>query len=225
MSEILKPPARGRSILALAISLLPLNALRVFAYRRLFRYEIGRGARIGLLTVIACDRFRCGARTAIGRNNVFLGPFAFKGGDDVIIGRANRFVCGASAASTQKSHMGYARQVRIGDGALVNDEHYFDCYGAISIGDRTWVAGVGSQFWTHGASVADRDIEVGSGCYLGSGVRLAPGSAIGSGCVLGLGSVVVSPISEVDAVLAGFPAKKIRDIRPEDERQFVFTAG
>ena len=72
--------------------------------------------------------------------------------------------------------------------------------------------------------MTDRDIEVGANCYLGSGVRLAPGATIGAGCVLGLGSVVVSKIRETDAVLAGFPAKKIRDIRPEDARQFLFSA-
>ena len=52
---------------------------------------------------------------------------------------------------------------------------------------------------------------------------MAPGSAIADRCVLGIASVVVSRLVQPDTVLAGFPARPIREIRPEDSRQFAFT--
>ena len=224
-ASMLKPYARQRMLLAMAISLLPLNGLRVGLYRRLMGYDLAPGARIGLMTVIACESFKAGRNLVMGRNNRFVGPLRVEFGEQVIVGRFNLFSCGTSAGSPDKAHMNYARRITAGDGVLINDNHFFDVYGALDIGARTWVAGMGSQFWTHGASVMERDIRVGAGCYLGSAVRLAPGAEIGDRCVLGIGSVVVSRLAETDAVLAGFPAKKLRDITPEDGRQFVFEAS
>ena len=140
MLGMLKPHARGRVIVALAISVLPFNALRVRAYRWLLGYQFGVDCQVGLVTIIACDRFRCGDRFVIGRNNRFLGPMTFVAGDEVIIGRGNQFVCGSSAASAEKAHMKYARNVMLGSKVLINDGHYFDSYGAIVVGEDTWIA-------------------------------------------------------------------------------------
>lgn len=225
MSKILKPYPRHRTLMALTISLLPSNGLRVLLYRLLMGYRIGPGSRIGVMTVIACESFHAGRGVSIGRSNRFIGPVRVELGDKVIIGRFNQVICGASAADPAKAAMNYARRFVLGDKVLVNDSHYFDAYGLIEIGAGSWVAGTASQFWTHGASVMERDIVVGAGCYLGSAVRFAPGSGLGDGCVLGLGSVVVSKIDDRNAVIAGFPAKKIREISVEDDRQFVFQAN
>lgn len=220
--KMLKPASRLRTLLALVVAYLPANGLRVGLYRALFGYRFGPGARIGLGTVITCAAFSVGAQTFIGRDNRFIGPFRADIGDNVIIGRFNRFTAGALAADPSKAHMNYALRLAVAEKVLINDAHYFDVYGEISIGQGTWVAGVDSQFWTHGASVIDRDIRIGSGCYLGSAVRFAPGAQIGDNCILGIGSVVVSRLTESDCVLAGFPAKKLREIDASDDRRFVF---
>jgi acetyltransferase-like isoleucine patch superfamily enzyme len=224
LAKILKPYPRSRAFTALAISLIPLNRARVWLYKHLLHYEISPDARIGFMTVIACDQFRAGRRLSLGRSNRFIGPFRVDIGDEVIIGRFNLFSCGPTAVDPEKAGMNYARRFVVGDSVLINDGHYFDVYGKVEIGAGTWVAGMGSQFWTHGASVMDRDINIGEGCYLGSAVRFAPGAGLADRCVLGLGSVVVSRIEEDDAVVAGFPAKKIRNISPDDNRQFIFQA-
>ena len=36
--------------------------------------------------------------------------------------------------------------------------HYFDLSGSISIGKHSWIAGYGSQFWTHGTSTPDTKV-------------------------------------------------------------------
>ncbi|CAN5153714.1 hypothetical protein BH10PSE4_BH10PSE4_07110 [soil metagenome] len=220
--KMLKPTSRARTLLALIVSLLPSNGLRILFYRALFGYRFGAGSGVGFGTLITCATFTCGARTFIGRDNRFIGPFKVEIGDKVIIGRFNRFTAGAMAADPSKAKMNYALHLRVGDGVLINDSHYFDVYGRISIGDGTWVAGAGSQFWTHGASVLDRDIDIGARCYLGSAVRFAPGAGIADDCILGLGSVVVSRLTETSRVVAGFPAKPLRPIDASDDRQFVF---
>lgn len=212
---------RRRVLLALFISLLPINCLRIAGYRRL-GYGIPSDSKIGLFTVIACQSFNAGKGLVIGRNNRFIGPMRVILGDRVLIGRFNSFLCGASAADPAKAAMGYARCLRVGSDALINDAHYFDVYGEISIGAGTWIAGIESQFWTHGASTMDRDISVGEGCYIGSAVRMAPGTSVGNRCVVGIASVIVSELTGDDTVFGGFPARKIRDISPDDKRQFVF---
>lgn len=214
---------RWRKALARIIAALPANGWRVTCWR-LLGAQLPRGTRIGRGTVIACSAFRAGSGVSIGRNNRFTGPFAIIIGDGVFIGRGNRFDCGDVAASPAKAHMGYARRMTVGAGSLIHEDHLFDLYGAITIGAGTWIAGVGSQFWTHGASAMERDITIGAGCYLGSAVRMAPGTAIGDRCVLGLGSVVVSRLDRSDCVLGGFPAKVLRtNDAAGGGREFVFS--
>jgi len=217
-----KPLSRWRRLLAYGCAWLPANVLRVAGYR-LMGHTLPPGTRIGLGTVIACASFRAGAGVTIGRENRFSGPFAIEIGDRVIIGRQNRFDCSDVAASPAKAHMHYARRMVIGANALIHQRHLFDLYGAITIGSGTWIAGSDSQFWTHGASAMDRDIVIGADCYLGSAVRMAPGSGIADRCVLGLASVVVSRLDQPDSVLGGFPAKRLRKIEPGDGRAFVFS--
>ena len=215
-------PARWRRILAHGFGWLPGNGLRVRAFR-LLGHTLPRGTRIGIGTVIACDALHAGKGVTICRGNRFSGPFTITIGDGAFIGRHNRFDCGDVAACPSKAAMGYARQMQIGADVLIHERHFFDVYGKITIGDGTWIAGCDSQFWTHGASAMDRDVAIGHGCYLGAAVRMAPGSAIADRCVLGIASVVVSRLNQPDTVLGGFPARPLREIRPEDSRQFAFT--
>ena len=213
---------RWRRALARAIAVLPTNGMRVIGYR-LAGHTLPRGTRIGWGTVIACTRLCAGKGVVVGRGNRFTGPFTIDIGDHVLIGRHNRFDCGDIAADPSKASMAYARRMVVGARALIHERHFFDIYGAIAIGAGTWVAGCDSQFWTHGASAMDRDITIGADCYLGSAVRMAPGSAVPDRCVLGLGSVVVSRLDQPDSVLAGFPARFLRPVSPQDARAFQFT--
>jgi acetyltransferase-like isoleucine patch superfamily enzyme len=67
-----------------------------------------------------------------------------------------------------------------------------------------------SQFWTHGAGVIDRDIQIGRDCYLGSAVRFAPGSGIGNNVIVALGSVVTEKFDISKAMIGGVPAKVLK---------------
>lgn len=199
-----------RWLCAALVSILPFDWMRCAGYRLFPGYIIRSGARVGLLAIIAVDRFELGQGATIGRRTRFLGPMAVTIGPRTFIGRWNEFDCPETAAIREKSHMGYARCITFGADCLVHEHHYFDIYGSITVGNGTWIAGRGSQFWTHGASVKDRDIHIGERCYLGSAIRVTPGLSLGNDIVVAMGSVLTGSLDASMAVVGGVPACLIR---------------
>lgn len=192
---------------AVLVSLLPANFLRLLGYR-LLGYHI-RG-KIGFGTVIAVERARLG-EGRIGAFNLFVGPMRVEIGEGAAIGHGNLFTCGFWTAGERYRDAGYARSLRIGARALVTSGHYFDLAGAFELGEGSWIAGTGSQFWTHGAGVQDRDVRIGSDCYLASAVRFAPGSAVGDRVLVAMGSVVTRKFERSNLMLGGVPARVLEE--------------
>jgi acetyltransferase-like isoleucine patch superfamily enzyme len=209
-----------RKIFALAISTLPADSLRRFAYSFLLGYKFGAGSRVGYGTVIAVDSFECGAGTTISRGNRFIGAYAVSIGKNTFIGQNNRFLGSDAAASEAEAHKGYKRSLILGDDSLVNYGHIFDVIGKIEIGNGSWVAGFNSQFLTHGIGVTDRDISVGERSFIGSAVLVSPGSSIGSDCIVAMGSVVTKKFLDPGLILGGVPASVIRTRNENDGYEF-----
>ena len=207
--------------LATFISILPFSLLRTKAYEWLLGYSFGKGSRVSFLAVIAVDQFTCGERVLIGRSTRFLGPMRVTIGARTLIGRWNEFECPPTTTLPSKADMHYARGLVLGEDCLVHEHHFFDLYGEINIGKGTWIAGRDSQFWTHGASVSNRDIHIGESCYIGSACRFSPGSGLGNQVVLGLGSVVAKHVEGHNVVVAGVPAKVIKS-RDKEGESLVF---
>jgi len=197
-----------RILIAVLISILPTNGLRCLAYRLLFGYDI-RNAQLGFGAVIAVEKVRLhGCR--IGKMNRLIGPMTISIGKNAVIGPFNEFDCGGWTLDQRYSDSGYKRYLEIGEGAVVSARHHFDIAGALVIGSQTWIAGRGSQFWTHGAGVKNRDIHIGKNCYIASAVRFAPGAVVNDHCLVGIGSVVVGAIKETHALIGGVPAKVLK---------------
>ena len=201
-----------KMLLPLLVSLMPLNGLRVMLYRLFFGYRIGRDVRIGFGTLISVAQFEVGNGTVIGPLNVFKGPIRVRIGSAAKIGRLNQFFCSWHIVSGKFAERGYTPVFEMGDRTLILNSHFFDIYGRVAIGNDSWIAGNGSQFWTHGLSVMDRDITIGEKNYIGSAVRFAPGTAIGSRNIVALGTVVLGKVDACDSLISGFPAKAIRSI-------------
>jgi acetyltransferase-like isoleucine patch superfamily enzyme len=193
--------------LAALISLLPLNGLRVLGYR-LLGYQI-RHARIGFGTVIAVDEAILES-CKIGPFNVFAGPMKIHIHPGASIGNRNEFICGYWVLREEYKDHHYPRHLEVCAEALITSRHYFDLSGALVLGERSWIAGIDSQFWTHGAGVPERTITIGTGCYIGSAVRFAPGSSIGDDVVVAMGSVVSGVLPESNALIGGVPAKVLK---------------
>ena len=203
-------------ILAAIISIVPINALRVLAYR-LLGYKIS--GRVGFGTVIAVSEARI-EKCKIGHFNLFIGPMKVEIGEDASIGDRNTFSCGFWTLQEQYRDKNYTRFLQIGANTLITSGHYFDVAGSFVLGDGSWIAGIGSQFWTHGAGVTDRDIQIGRDCYLGSAVRFAPGSDIEDNVIVAMGSVVTKRFDMSKIMIGGVPAtilKKDYDWRSEEQ--------
>ena len=189
-------------ILAAIISIVPINALRVLGYR-LLGYKVS--GRVGFGTVIAVSEARI-AKCKIGPFNLFIGPMKVEIDEGASIRDRNTFVCGFWTAQEQYRDKNYARSLQIGTNTLITSRHHFDVAGSFILGDGSWIAGIGSQFWTHGAGVTDRDIRIGRDCYIGSAVRFGPGSAMGDNVIVAMGSVVTKKFDISKVMIGGVPA-------------------
>jgi acetyltransferase-like isoleucine patch superfamily enzyme len=197
-------------LFAKIIALLPTNIIRCYLYRKLLKYKIYK-TYIGRKTVIAVDDAEF-VECSIGGRNKFVGPMRITIGKGSTIGSKNDFNCGGWTKTEQFKSANYERCLDIGKETLITKNHYFDVAGLFAIGDYSCIAGINSQFWTHGAGVKDRNVTIGEHCYIGSAVRFAPGSSVGDNCIVGLGSVVTkSMITANNAIVAGHPAKVIRE--------------
>jgi len=193
-------------VLAALICILPLNFLRVLGYRLLGYKASGR---IGFGTVIAVSEAHI-EKCKIGIFNLFIGPMKVKIGAGASIENRNTFSCGFWTVKEQYQDKNYARSLKIGKNTLITSGHYIDVAGSFVLGDGSWIAGMGSQFWTHGAGVLDRNIKIGRDCYLGSAIRFAPGSSVGDNVIVAMGSVVTKRFDVNKAMIGGVPATIVK---------------
>ena len=209
---------KSKLITAALISMAPAGGLRRWLYRTVMGYEIDPSASIGPLTVIAVEKCTIGPKVRIGALNLFKGPMTVTIGARSRIGRFNEFTSNWKIADNERfGHMRYTPELDLGEGCLVLHQHYFDVYGRLALGAGSWVAGVRSQFWTHGVSVMDRDIVIGRNNYIGTGVMFAPGSGIGDGNLVAMGAVVTSRVEGDDSMIGGSPAKVLRSIAEQKQ--------
>lgn len=192
-----------KQVVAFFISIIPLNIARVTLLKVIFGYRI-KGSLIGFGTIIAvrsADISYC----KISSYNKFIGRFDLIIGERSKIGPGNQFLSGHWADRNE-----YEQKILIGKETVITSGHYIDVTGGIEIGDNSWIAGYGSQLWTHGLGEHDRKIVIGRNCYIGSGAKFAPGSIIGDNTVVGLGSVITKKFEEGNLLIAGNPGKIIR---------------
>lgn len=191
------------------ISWTPSNTGRVFLYKILFSYNINSSV-IGWGTMIIADNVFLD-NCIVGRNNYFRGPLTIKIDSGAKIGSNNRFISGYWTVADEQNKSQYKRFLHVGRNSLITSDHYFDLAGSFTLGQSSWVAGNGSQFWTHGAGVRDRDIIVGKNCYIGSAVRFSTGVTIADNCIVGIGSIVTKKFTNEYVLIAGNPAKIVRE--------------
>ena len=206
---------KAKMILSLLIGMMPLNALRVFLYRKLMGYKIGEGTSIGPLNLFCVSEVEIGRNVKIGGLNLIKGPIRFEIGDNCWIGRSNTINASWSVADERFKDRAYGTVFKLGRDCVIQHNHYFDVYGRFLVGDRSWIVGRGSQFWTHGLSVTDRDIVIGDGNCITSAVRFAPGAQLGDENIVSMGAVVLSKINEDYKIISGYPAKAVKDIQED----------
>lgn len=200
---------RARYLLAQVIATLPLNRLRVFAYRRFFGYRILQ-ARIGWRCVIEVDDAELVGCT-ITAHNVFRGPMSLRVGRGALILNDNVFGAARWTLTAPPSWGVYARRLEIGEDTLITSHHLFDVAGTIVIGRGSRIAGSGSQFWTHGPGDRDRSIRIGEDCYVGSRSIFGPGAALSDRTMVAIGSLVARRFPRRNVLIGGVPAETLRE--------------
>ena len=226
----MKKTSRSRLLVMALFAFLPSFLKRAF-YRWFFGYRIGKRVRIGL-SIIDAGECEIDDDVSIGHLNIVTRVQKLVVKDHVRIGHLN-IIRGGDLVSLGR----YAEIIRLneinsipdpevvnpidptlilGDGSIVTTGHKIDFTDRVEIGRRVILGGRNSSLWTHNRQ-RTMPIKIGPMVYIGSEIRMAPGSGIAARCIVGIGSVITAELKEEGKLVAGVPAKIIKDLDSEDQ--------
>ena len=221
--------------LIFALLLVPFPSFfKIWMYRIFFRYKIGKAVKIGLSAIVA-DECSIGDRTRIGHFNLFYRNQDLRIGSDVIVGFANKIFGGKLVNIGDKCHIFRFNEINsildplvlgdfdpcleLGEGSVITVNHKIDFTDKVTFGPSVVFAGRNSNIWTHNRQKT-APVSIGRNCYVGSNIQFVAGSSVGDYCVVALGSVITKQIAGEWKVVAGMPAKAIKDL-DEDSKILV----
>ncbi len=212
------------------IALLPSFLMRP-CYRLLFGYRVGKRVRIGFSII---DAAHCTIEddVQIGHLNVVLGVNKLTMGDHVRIGHLNIIRGGDEVRLGRYSEIIRVNEINsipnpevvnpvdpkflLGPGSIITAGHKIDFTDRVEIGRRAIIGGRNSSLWTHNRQ-RTLPISVGDFAYVGSEIRMAPGSAIPPRCIVGIGAVITGKIDGEGYLIGGVPAKLIKELSEDDK--------
>jgi acetyltransferase-like isoleucine patch superfamily enzyme len=225
-------PKRSRSrLLVLAVCAVFPSFLKRPIYRWFFGYQIGKRVRIGL-SLIDADECRIDDDVQIGHLNVVtrvdkliikdhvrIGHLnIIRGGTEVNLGRYCEIIRMNEINSIPDPDV--VNQIDpvflLGDGSIVTTGHKIDFTDRVEIGRRVILGGRNSSLWTHNRQ-RTLPITIGPLVYMGSEIRMAPGSAIPARSIVGIGSVITARLAEEGKLIAGVPARVVKELSEEDQ--------
>jgi acetyltransferase-like isoleucine patch superfamily enzyme len=211
------------------IALLPSFLLRP-CYRLLFGYRVGKRVRIGF-SIIDAGQCIIEDDVRIGHLNIVLGVGKLALADHVRIGHLNIIRGGEEVRLGRFSEIIRMNEINsipdpdvvnpvepcfsLGPGSVITAGHKIDFTDRVDIGRRAIIGGRNSSLWTHNRQ-RTLPIRIGDFAYVGSEIRMAPGSSIPPRSVVGIGSVITGEIESQGWLIAGVPAKPIKELSPED---------
>lgn len=222
--------SKFRLMVLAIVALLP-SFLKRPVYRWFFGYRIGKRVRIGLSIIDAkqCEidddvtighlnivvrvkKLEIGDHVRIGHLNII------RGGDEVRLGRYSEIIRMNEINSIAEPEVVNPIDPRflLGDGSIITTGHKIDFTDRVTIGRRSILGGRNSSLWTHNRQ-RTRPIDIGSFAYIGSEIRMAPGGALPSRCIVGIGSVITSELTAEGYLIAGVPAKPLKELSEEDQ--------
>ena len=222
--------SKFRLLMLAACAVLP-SFLKRPSYRLFFGYKIGKRVRIGVSIIDAgeCDiddDVQMGHFNVVTRvqkltikDHVRIGHLnIIRGGDEVRLGRYCEIIRMNEINSIPDPEV--VNKIDpvflLGDGSIVTTGHKIDFTDRVEIGRRVILGGRNSSIWTHNRQ-RTLPITIGSLVYIGSEIRMAPGSAIPARSIVGIGSVITAALTEEGKLIAGVPAKTIKELSQEDQ--------
>jgi len=223
-------PGKFRLLMLAMCAVLP-SFLKRPLYRLFFGYKIGKRVRIGVSIIDAgeCnidDDVQMGHFNVVTRvqkltikDHVRIGHLnVIRGGDEVSLGRYCEIIRMNEINSIPDPEV--VNKIDpvflLGDGSIVTTGHKIDFTDRVEIGRRVILGGRNSSLWTHNRQ-RTLPITIGSLVYIGSEIRMAPGSAIPDRSIVGIGSVITAALTEEGKLIAGVPAKTIKELSQEDQ--------
>src|SRR6476659_5911188 len=222
--------SRARFLTLAVFALFPWFVKRPL-YKLFFGYRIGKRVKIGLSVIDAgsctiLDDVSIGHFNVITRvgkltikDHVRIGHLnVIRGGDEVSLGRYCEIMRMNEINSIPDPEV--VNKIDpvflLGDGSVVTTGHKIDFTDRVEIGRRVILGGRNSSLWTHNRQ-RTLPITIGSLVYIGSEIRMAPGSAIPPRSIVGIGSVITAALTEEGKLIAGVPAKTIKDLSDDDQ--------
>jgi acetyltransferase-like isoleucine patch superfamily enzyme len=218
-------------LLVLAVCAVLPSFLKRPLYRLFFGYKIGKRVRIGL-SIIDAGECRIDDDVQIGHFNVVTRVHKLVIKDHVRIGHLNIIRGGASVSIGRYCEIMRMNEINsipdpdvvnkidpvflLGDGSIVTTGHKIDFTDRVEIGRRVILGGRNSSLWTHNRQ-RTLPITIGSLVYIGSEIRMAPGSTIPARSIVGIGSVITAALAEEGKLIAGVPAKIVKELSQEDQ--------
>ena len=208
----------------LQIILMPFPFLvRRFVYRKLWKYDIDKTARIGF-SLILCHELTMKENTYIQHltvvkpiDKLFMSRYARIGSLNFITGYDTSISGYANRKGFYKHVKNRHCELILGEDVAINSRHFIDCNGGVYIGAFATVAGIKSQILTHSINVYKNrqeahPIHIGKYCFVGTGCILLPGTRLPDYSVLGAGAVLTKSYEETACLYAGSPAQKIKSL-------------
>ncbi len=221
--------SRSRLLLLALFAVLPSFVKRTL-YRWFFGYRIGKRVHIGF-SIIDARNCEIADDVWIGHLNVITRVEKLVIQDHVRIGHLNIIRGGAEVSLGRYSEIGRMNEINsipdpevvneidprfiLGNGSIVTTGHKIDFTDRVEIGRRVILGGRNSSLWTHNRQ-RTMPITIGSLVYIGSEIRMAPGSSIPARSIVGIGSVITAQLEEQGKLIAGVPAKMVKDLSNED---------
>ena len=222
--------SRTRFLILALFAFLPSFVKRAF-YKLFFGYQIGKRVKIGLsiLDVGSCviaDDVRIGHFNVITRvekltigDHVRIGHLnIIRGGNEVSLGRYSEIIRMNEINSIPEPDVVNDLDPRflLGDGSIVTTGHKIDFTDKVEICRRVILGGRNSSLWTHNRQ-RTLPITIGDLVYIGSEIRMAPGSSVAARCIVGIGAVITAQLAEEGKLIGGVPGKVIKNLSEEDE--------
>jgi len=222
--------SRLRFCILASVAFLP-SFIKRPLYRLFFGYRIGKRVRIGV-TIIDAGKVEIDDDVSIGHLNVITRVAELHIKDHTRIGQLNIIRGGSKVTLGRYSEIMRLNEINsipepdavneldprfiLGDGSIVTTGHKIDFTDKVEIGRRVILGGRNSSLWTHNRQ-RTLPITIGDLVYLGSEIRMAPGSSIGPRCIVGMGAVITGELGEQGKLIGGVPGKVIKDLSDEDQ--------
>ncbi len=200
-------------------------------YRWFFGYKIGKRVRIGV-SIIDAGECSIADDVQIGHFNIITRVQTLVIKDHVRIGHLNIIRGGAEVSLGRYCEIMRLNEINsipepevvneidpvflLGDGSIVTTGHKIDFTDRVEIGRRVILGGRNSSLWTHNRQ-RTMPITIGSLVYIGSEIRMAPGSAVPARSIVGMGSVITAALAEEGKLIVGVPAKTVKELSSEDQ--------